>query len=661
MTFKNKKKHRFRNLGGFEKLGKLEEAEFLIEGGLWSEARSLLVDAVQKYPSETRFWEMLADVAGEMDDVPTMQKAFGKLVQLFPDRANVWFGLAYAYGLDDRIALGYRGFRAFLDKFPGDENCATAAKLLAAAETELQKTIAGYGFPEGDRGVDLLCLNDESQVLMRQGDFAKAREKAETLIGHMPDYAPAYNNLSLAFYTDGEVERAYETARTILAKQPENFHALANLARYSVFLGKEDEARQFANRLRSAESNDSDIWIKKIEAFTFLGDDPAVVDVYDEAVKKKRSAMLDNFGTHLAAYANYRLGNEKVARKLWKKIVRDDQDFEFAIENLKELELPEGERTIVGLPLNNWMPERFINELTRETTSLKDNKNFDRKLRKKIVAFFAKYPNILNLFSVFLERGDETAREFAVKLLDLAATTEAHAALKAFAFGQNGSDRLRYDAAMKLADAGVIPNRVRLWNGEEWREIRLMTFEITSEPVETYPMKPKAVQLYKKGFYALQEKKLELAEQYLNLALEANGAAQPSILFNLLIVEQLKGNLEVIERKLREIVKDFPDYSFGVITLAGIEVRKGNVDTATQMTEQFHEKKLWHISEICSWLHFNVELAIEKREYASARISLDAWAKLDDDLDYKYWDDRISRRELLGKLPLFRKAYGKEA
>lgn len=661
MTFKNKKKHRFKSLGVFEKLGKLEEAEFLIDGGQWREARSLLLDATQKYPSEARFWEMLAEVASRLDDVPMMQKAFGKLVELFPDRATVWFGLAYSYGIDDRIALGYRGFRAFLDKFPGDENVGTAAKLLAAAEPELQKTIAGYGFPEGDRGLELLCLNDESQILMRQGDFAKAREKAETLIGLMPDYAPAYNNLSLTFYMDGEVEKASETARKILAKQPENFHALSNLVRFSVFLGPEDEARQYANRLLPVESNDQDIWIKKIEAFTFVGDDQKVVDVYDEAVKKKKTAMLDNFGIHLTAYAYYRLGKEKEARKLWKKIVKDDPDFDFAIENLEELELPEGERSIVGLPLNNWMPERFINELTRETTSLKDSKNFERNLRKKIGAFLAKYPNILNLFSIFLERGDETARGFAVKLLGLAGTPEAHAALKNFAFSQNGPDSLRYEAARNLADASVISNNVRLWNRGEWREMRMMTFEITGEPVETYPMKPKAVSLYEKGFYALQDRKLELAEQYFKMALEAQGANHPSIQFNLLVVDQLRGNDENAEAELTRIVEEFPDYSFGAIRLAIIELKKGNVEAAKQLTERFHDKKVWHIGEIFGWFHFNIELAIEEKEYTSARMSLNAWQQIDDNLDYEYWDDIISERELLSTLPLFRQEYGKKA
>ena len=42
------------------------------------------------------------------------------------------------------------------------------------------------------------------------------------------------------------------------------------------------------------------------------------------------------------------------------------------------------------------------------------------------------------------------------------------------------------------------------------------------------------------------------------------------------------------------------------------------------------------------------------------KMSLNAWHKIDDNLDYEYWDDIISKREFLSTLPLFRKEYGKD-
>ncbi len=659
MSFRNKKKHRSKSFGGFEKLGKLEEAEFLMEGKEWFDAFWLLQEAVKKWPVEGRFWEMLADVSADLNQVPTLQKALRKLVELFPNRAETLYLLALSYGLNNRIALGCRTFRAFLDKFPDDENAAIAAQLLANSEPDVNNTLAGYGFPEGERGLEMLCLNDEAQVLMRQGEYRAAREKAELLIGQMPDYAPAYNNLSLISYLEGDVEKAYETAKKLLAKQPENFHALSNLVRYSVFLGHEDEAREYANGLLPIENDDQDIWIKKIEAFTFIGDDQTVIAVYNAAVKATKASRLDNFGKHLAAYAYYRLGDEKEARKLWKKIPKHDPNFDYAADNLEELELPEDERDIVGMPLDSWLPKRFIDELMQESISITDSKNFDRNLRKKVRTYFAKYPGIHNLFSVFLERGDEMSRTFSVKMLGLAATPESHSALKEFAFSQNGHDSLRYEAARILADAEVISNQVRLWNRGEWREMRMMTYEITSRPLETYPLKPKAAKLSEKGYYAMQDQNVDLAEQYFDMAIKANGANHPSILFNLLTVGQLRGNGSIDEAELRKIVEDFPNYTLGAIRLAMAELGNGNVETAKHLVEKFYDKKLWHIGEILLWFHFKIEMALEEKDYASARTSLDAWDKVDENLDYQYWDDRISEQEFLSTSPLFRQSYSK--
>jgi predicted Zn-dependent protease len=174
-------------------------------------------------------------------------------------------------------------------------------------------------------------------------------------------------------------------------------------------------------------------------------------------------------------------------------------------------------------------------------------------------------------------------------------------------------------------------------------------------------MKPKAVSLYEKGFYALQDRKLELAEQYCKMALEAQGADHPSILFNLLAVEQIRGNDKDAEAELTNLIEEFPDYTLGAIRLATIKIERGNVEEAKRLTEKFYDKKFWHIGEIFGWFHFNILLALEEREYASARMSLDAWHELDDNLDYQYWDDVISRREFLSTLPLFRQEYGRKA
>ncbi|MGI9054578.1 MAG: tetratricopeptide repeat protein [Pyrinomonadaceae bacterium] len=650
MSFRNKKKQKLKNFGAFEKLDKLQEAHFLIENEEWFEALKFLEAATQKYPSDVRFWEMLAAVGSELRDISTMQKSFAKLTQFQPNDADAWFGLAFAYGLDSRLALSYSGFRDFLKKFPTDEKSAEAAEMVAMAEKDLRRNLLQFDFPDGDEGVELACLHEEAQILMNRHSFEEAKEKAFKLISRMPDFIPVYNNLSLIYFMNGEAETAAETARKVLDKQPENFHALANLARFYVFLGQPDEARNFSNRLRPIKNDNPDLWIKKIEAFTFVGDDQAVVEVYKEANKKSEFAVPESFGKHLAAFAFYQLGKESKARKLWMEILDDDPNFEFAEQNLEELHLAQNERNIFALPINYWIPARYINDLMAETGKIKDGKNFEKNLQKKLARFFEKNPNILHVLSILLERGDESAKEFSVNLMSWAATTESFAALKDFAFGQKGSDEMRYKAAMKLSEAEQISNKVRLWNDGEWREMILMTFEITGEPTDIYPMQPKAQGLLGKGLEAMQKQNPDLAAQYFQMALEANGSDHPSLLYNLLAIKQTQGSRADADNELRELVRKFPDYSFAAISLATSEVKKGNIEAAKNLVERFYEKKKWHFSEIKVWFYFNLEMALEERHFDSARMSLDMLQKFDENLDYKYWDELISRMELLDKL-----------
>lgn len=650
MSFKNKKKHKLKNFGVVGKLNKLEEARFLIEGGKLFEALGFLEDAVRQYPSEARFWELLAAVSNEVKDVPMMQKAFARLIQFQPRNADAHFGLAYAYALDSRLALGVRGFREFLRKFPDSEYRTEAAELLEMGEKDLRRNLAEFDFPEGETGLELACLHEEAQISMQRHQFDEAKKKAEKLIREMPEFVSAYNNLSLILFMDGDAVAAAETAKKVLEKQPENFHALANLVRFSVFLGKPEEARNFANRLRPIENDNPDLWIKKIEAFTFAGDDKAVTEIYKESNKRTDFVVPDSFGKHLAAFAFYELGKHNQARKIWQEILDEEPNNEFAALNMAEIHLAENERNVFALPASYWIPARYVNELMAETSKIKEGRNFEKNLQKKTAQFFEKHPNIPHVLSILLERGDLFAKDFAVKLLSWAQTPESIAALKEFAFGQKGSDKFRYQAAMQLAETGAIPGKVRLWNDGDWREMMLMTFEITDEPMDAYSMKPKAQNLLKQGLMAMQKKNYDLAGQYFQMALEANGAEHPSLLYNVLTIKRMKDKSYDFEDGLREIVQKFPEYSFAAITLATSEVRKGNIETAKNLVERFYDKKKWHFSEIKNWFYFNLEMALAEKHFDSARMSLDMLRQFDENLDEKYWEERISMSELLNKL-----------
>lgn len=647
MAFRNKRKHRHRDFRSSLKSDLRYEIESAIENGAFSEALSLLDKAVRDHPSDVQFWELLAEVAVEVRDNRTMLTAYSRLTQMQPRDPTAWLGLASAYAVEQWPALAYRGFREFIRRFPKDPRRPEVESMVRTTEAILWQRLASLHFPTGEDGLELACLFEDAQVLMNLNRLEEAREKAEELIGQMPDFYPAYNNLSLILFAEGDVEKAVDAARAVLVKHPTNCHAHANLVRFLIFLGRVDHARTFADKLKILESDAPDIFIKKIEAFSFLGDDAAVVDVFKSS--KKRPVAADDETAmihHLAAYSIYRLGDEKKARRLWREIVDENPYFEFAVKNLDELELPKHERETFALPLTHWLPSCYIESFVKSTRKIKD---LEKNLARKTAEFFEKNPGIPYVLSLLLDRSDADAKEFAIKILSWAGTSESHAALKEFALGQNGSDQMRYKAAMALREAGALPAKVRLWHGGEWRDQLLMVYEISGEPVKEHPMRPKAEAMYAKGIVAMGKDNYDLAEQYFRKAVEAHGTDHPSLIYNLIAVDLKRGNELDAETRLEELTKQFPDYFFAAATLATIKARKGEIETASRLTGQFYDKTKWHTLEARAWFYLNMELALAEKKFDGARSWLEMLAEFDQNVDVDYWKGMITRKEMADK------------
>ena len=75
-------------------------------------------------------------------------------------------------------------------------------------------------------------MNEETLILLDQGDPAGARKAAERLLQRKPDFLPALNNLSLIQWLDGHIDRAISTAQKVLDSDPDNVHALSNSIRF---------------------------------------------------------------------------------------------------------------------------------------------------------------------------------------------------------------------------------------------------------------------------------------------------------------------------------------------------------------------------------------------------------------------------------------------
>lgn len=666
MGFKIKKKNTFSLGSANQKRNLMTRIAKMLDANEIIEAYPLLEDAVKKYPGEERFWEMLAFVGSEIQNPVIVQRAMAKLINFQPKEADNWFNLALTYGMLGHPALSMKTFSEFVRRFPDDYRKNSALEIIEKAESDIEGFFEAYDLPNNKEGLELAVMHDKIQLFMHQNEYEKSIETANELIKKAPEFISPYNNLSLVYFMKGDVEKAVESAKIALEKQPENFHALGNTVRFLAFLGKKDEAQNYANKLRVVESSFADSYVKKVEAFAFLGDDEAVAEVYKEIEKKEIKIDNEGYCKSLAAFSFYRLGDEEKAEELWEDAA--DDEFEIAEENLEELELPVYERDVFALPMNYWLPSAYLNKLLEASKGVMDSDAFDEDLKKKLSEFFNENPNIIKVFPMILERADFMGKEFIIKIAEWSEHPQCLEVLKDFALGKNGSDEIRNHAAMVLSKLKAIPKKVRLWIKGEWLEILLLDYFITEESgeYEQYPIEPEARKIFEKAFFEHREGKLELAEQSYKKALEIQ-PDNPVLLNNFLALKQDLDKDFDFKKEVKSMHKRFPDYFFAAMSAANVELVEGNVDEAESIAEKFSEKDEWHTSEFKVWMRYKIELCLVREQYDAARSWLEMMKNgsinFDDEKDeaeYKKLEERINNTEMYKKLSSgFSKLLGK--
>ena len=142
----------------------------------------------------------------------------------------------------------------------------------------------------------------------------------------------------------------------------ENYHALANLTRLLVLSGRTEETPEIVRRLKAVDADDPDLFVKKAEALSFLGDWAGVLEAFAQA--EHRDHKLDGLLCHLVGVAAANLGQPEAARKHWKRAIKLQVADVWAQENLADSQLPVGKQNGPwAFPVEHWIPQAVINRL----------------------------------------------------------------------------------------------------------------------------------------------------------------------------------------------------------------------------------------------------------------------------------------------------------
>jgi tetratricopeptide (TPR) repeat protein len=602
------------------------EADALIEKKRYVEALEILAPLATKYPNQPEILASLAMCYQDLGYVREYLRASLKLQRMFPDNPEALLALAQAYLADSRLALARHTYLRFIERWPDERNVEYARATAQAIEAELERTLSKNDWPVEDK-YEVTELHEESQVLMEQGQIAQAREVAERLLERLPDYVPAINNLSQIHYLDNRPADAIATAERALEIDPQDFHALGNLTRYLFLQGRDHEARQVADRLRSTQSDRNDIWIKKVETFSFLGDDRAVLDAFEGARDAGALKKSLNVATlyHLAAVASCRLGGKERARELWQQCLEAAPGFEFARTNLVDLSRPEGERNGPwAFTLDYFMRQQLMNEMLEEfrKASKRNKTDVDSTMR----SYLRQHPEITHLIPYLLERGDPLGRDFAVKLASNIGTPATLAALRDFALSQQGSDQARIEAAGAAARAGLLPSGVsmRMWSKGEWREILLFGAEISLEPEEKDILPPKVERMSGDAVKEVMYGDPTKGERLLKRAIEI-APNFPSLLNNLMAAYDKQGKTVEAHNLFAEIRRRFPEYLFGITSEARQLARDGKPDEAEKVLDPLLQRKRMRPTEFASLCSAKIEIAMARRNRKDARDWIQMW------------------------------------
>ena len=623
----------------------LDQADAFMSRGRWVEAREILEPLDQRYPNRYEVLAGLSNVYHELRDHRRYLDVCAQLARLAPRDPEIHLMLAGAYLINLMPVLALRTFRHVDERWPDHLRAAEVRETIDDLEARLEQILADLGL-SGDQGFEIAALHEQARSLMEQARYAEARRVAEQLLHRQPDFAPALNNISLSYGVEGRLDQAIASARRVLDFDPDNFHALANLVRFCCLNGRPDEARQWADRLAHVETNGLDAWTKKAEAASFLGDDQMALDAFQRAEQagQLQPPLGDPLLYHLAAVAAQRLGRNDEALSYWRQALKLSPGFPLAQSNLDDLRKPVGERHAPwAFTFNEWMTQRSIRDL-RAQIQPATRRGSDAALTQATRRYLKQHPEMVGLVPQLFDRGDAQAREHAFRIALLAETPELLAALRDFALSQRGPDSMRNRAAQVAGQTGLLPRRVTLWVGGEWREIMLTSYSLHDEPTISHA--PNIQNLLAEATLALQRSHAKQAEALLNQALAIEPDV-PDLMNNLAVAYGQQGRGKEAEALVRQIVERHPDYAFARTSLARTHLRRGEIAEAKELLDPMLEWERFHVSEFANFCAAQAELYLAEANSTAARSWIEMWASVDpDNPEIKEWRHQLDRPSL---------------
>ena len=551
-----------------------------------------------------------------------MLRASRDWVARHPDDREVWRTYAGVCFQENYVHEGQRAARIVVQRWPNSEEARVCGLFLVGAEEAHAQMVRWSGPNPTD---EMLAAHEAVRDAFEAGETEEAVRLATPAAARWPECQPIRNNLALALGFLGRYDEAILECRSAWEAVPGNVFAGATLTRSLYLLGRDAEARQALETLLTSPSERNERWSKVAEMLALVGQEERLLawarPVIDQNQDQKTDPIYRAMLRHYTACAEYRLGDERAARLLWREALKCYR-IPVAAENLADLDRPVDERHAAWyFPLHELFPRPQIDELTER---LAGKTNAEAKPISR--EFLQRHPTLRRLLRVLLERGDATGREFACRFCHTVADEESLDLLQAFSQGQWGPLTLRMRAAETLREHGRLTgNRLNTWTNGKQTEVLALSFNITREPMTSLTDKAllslidRAHSALKRDDYPLSEKLFEEASQ--------RAPDDPGLQFNLAVVRKDKRGFDY-DRAVQEIHERWPDYGFARMAVAMQLTRNGQLQEARNLVVPCLDRSELHFTEFRMLAMCQVEIELAAGQIPQAKVWLDMAKKI---------------------------------
>jgi tetratricopeptide (TPR) repeat protein len=500
-------------------------ARALLDEGDLEEAIDALNTLAAAYPNSIAVRQLQYAAARESEDVQQIAICGERLAELEPRNADLQWDLALAHSKLGMIALPAQALRRLLEFSPDHANAGKAREMLDAINADMREVWAEGG-EFGKEGFANMVLHERMQLALALHEHDEAESIGHDLLKRLPEFTPALNNMALAHWYRERSDEAVDWSNRALAIDPNNVQALGELTRMHLLLGRVDEARAYAERLKAAPRADAGKTTKLAESLSYLGDDTAIIAAFEDDERRKPIDTDKYPGLiHFAAVAYARTGQTERALALWRSIQPSALSYPAARENLRQFEtLTANERTApYAHEFSYWVRRNELNTLYTATKHAKG----DAQVRERVNVFLQKHPHFLALLPFLLRYGDDGARRMAMMLINVSESPVALRHLVEFATDKIGPHKARIDALMSARrldkGLGLLPDGpVQFWHNGAWTQVESQGFELVSDDSDAREVDPESplARALDLADEAIDAKDFAEAERQLRIALD---------------------------------------------------------------------------------------------------------------------------------------------